>query len=59
MGSTLRAVIQQMWISDQSKLHQAITSHTDSIHIKYILQHVFKISANSEMVEQEAFVELS
>jgi len=27
--------------------------------IKYILQHVVKISANLEMVEREAFVELS
>src|SRR6218665_3744074 len=27
--------------------------------VQYILQHVDKISANSEMVEQEAFVELS
>src|SRR6218665_272652 len=29
------------------------------LYIQYILQHVDKISANSEMVEQEAFVELS
>ena len=35
IGSTLRANIQQMWICNQSKLHHAITSHTDSIHIKY------------------------
>jgi len=35
MRSTLTADIQQMLISDQDKLLQAITSHIDSIHIKY------------------------
>jgi len=35
MGSTLTANFGQMLMSDPGKLHQVITSHIGSIHVKY------------------------